>query len=125
VSVKNHRRRFIDANARLRRGRRLYVFLCRHAVHASTDDSVLIHMSNRMMKAGLYAAHVHLRDDRARAAQSRDYRYRIARWMFNIERGSYGQARPREWTDWLRANGFSWNFHKLCARGQMKDKIAG
>ena len=86
---------------------------------------MLEHMTGQMIRSGMYARPTGWSRPRKTELQEKDFRYRIARWLFNIERGSCGSTKLGEWTNWLRLNGFNWNFHKICAKGQMADKKVG
>lgn len=73
--IKQHRDRFTYSARRLRRARRLYIFLCRKAWQKNPNRTMKI-MSQKMRDNGLYAW--------TPIMNYREYRYRICRYMFRL-----------------------------------------
>jgi hypothetical protein len=102
--VSINRKAFTQSSRNLKRARRLYIRLCTPAILASTDDSVVHQVAKNMINSGLYAS--------TTSVNWHDMRYRIARMMFNLERGSFGSTQVGEFSFWLTRNGFGQNFRR-------------
>jgi len=102
VNISTHRAKLTWSSKRLKRARRLYIRLCKQSILQSDGTAVIDHVATRMAESGLYAA--------ASITNKRDLRYRIARTLFNLERGSFGSTKVGEWSFWLTRNGFNQDF---------------
>jgi hypothetical protein len=74
------------------------VTLCRAAILASIDDSIVDYVGKRMVEGGLYAP--------SSVSNKHDMRYRITRMIFNLERGSFGPTQLGQFHFWCIRNGF-------------------
>lgn len=78
----------------LARARRLYVVLCREAIHEDVTGQKLEYCAGRMLDSGMYA------EGPSRKAALHDARYAILRRMWRMD-GS-----PGTWHEWTFRNGW-------------------
>jgi hypothetical protein len=102
--IKHHRKMFTTSGRRLRRARRLYVYLCRTAILEATTNEVIHRIYRRMLDSGLYAsAH--------NTICWREGRYRILRYLYRLD-GSPGSS-GFGWSNWCFRYGYGHNFSKI------------
>lgn len=94
MKIKDERRKYSSANSKLRRARRLYVYINRNLIN-SKRNKVLDKMTERAKERGLYAM----------GTDDRSVRQSIITYLYRIERGA-GKSLHPGWYEWLMAKGW-------------------
>jgi len=90
MNLKDERVKYRTAGQRLRRARRLYVFLNRHHINVRRDPH-LDYMEKRMHEGGLFAL----------GTDARHVRQSILTYLFRFESNMHGRDLHPGWYEWL------------------------
>lgn len=104
--IARNRSIFELSNKKLRRARRLYIFLCRNSVKTTID---LHRVAKAMAKTGLYA------DNRS----DRDVKFAILRYLWKFDGGhDRPWPNPMCWHEWCNRTG--WDIAHRCRDPRME-----
>ena len=104
--IQRHQSAHSYSAKRLRRARRLYFRLCLPAVLASTDNSVMVAMTGKMIERGLYA-------QPGGSVPWRDFRFKIVRHFYWASTTPAERKRLWHWMNWCRENGWDGNMNRV------------
>ena len=100
---------FTKSHAQLRALRREHIDAHRHAILTSTSNTVIHQVALDMINLGLYAKPPRLPSS---DKSFRDFRFSIARAMWQIDKQIWGKDKVGNWWFWLPRNGFGPNFNR-------------
>ena len=107
MNIQKVRAVFTKSHAQLRAERRKHIDQRRHAIIQSQGNALLHATITEMIEAGLYAKPLSPpKSDRS----FQDYRFSVARAIWQIEKSIWGKDEVGEWFFWLKRNGFDLSF---------------
>ena len=107
MNTRKIRATFTKSHAQLRKARREYLDAHRHAILQSRGNALMHATALEMVELGLYAKPAWtLESDKS----FKDFRFSIARAIWQIEKSIWGKDAVGEWFFWLTRNSFDLSF---------------